>query len=154
VVPPAVRTLTLIVPAQDAGVLTRSLVLVERGSTLACSAPNLTAVTNDRLLPETVTTCAPVTGPAWADKPVSRGRRRKWKRAVDGGLVPALAVTRIAAAPAACLGVTTVSTCDDCTRKERAAFPPIVTDRTWKNRAPRMVTLVPPPTGPATGDTE
>src|SRR5215469_8790945 len=60
----------------------------------------------------------------------------------------------MAAQPAACAGVTAVRTVADTTRTFRAFLPPMSTADTCAKRAPRIVTVAPPPAGPAGGVTD
>jgi hypothetical protein len=75
-----------------------------------------------------------------------------WSATVTG-LVPAVVVTRTSTVPAECAGLSAVIEFELLTTKLVAGVPPKVTPVTLTKLPPVIVTLVPPPTGPAFGFT-
>lgn len=153
-VPYGVVTRTCTVPRACAGTTTLSLSLETTLIDLPATAPNLTLVARSRFAPRIVTRPPPRMNAFAGDIDESRGGGTYLK--CDFVLIlelPRDVMTRTGTDPAAWLGAITVNFDRDITCIDLPAFAPKCTARTRTNPEPRIVTRVPPESGPADGET-
>ena len=153
-VPPGVVTVVLTVPAASPGVVAVISVEVTTLKEVAAVVPNVTALVPVNPVPTIVTAVPPPSGPALGVTLLTVGTLSKLNWSADEVVeVPPGVVTVVSTVPAASLGVVAVISVELTTLKEVAAVVPNLTALTEVKAVPVIVTTVPPPLGPALGDT-
>ena len=152
VVPPAVVTRTLALPAVPAGVVQVMLVALATLKLLHAVPPTLTPVAPVKLVPVRVMLVPPAMGPALGDTAVTVGRGVTKVYRVLAVLVPPGVVTRTLAVPAVPLGVVQLRLVSLVTVRLVHALPPMVTPVAPVKPVPVRVTLVPPAVLPELGE--
>jgi hypothetical protein len=154
-VPPGVVTLASTDPATCAGDFTVNEVDETTFRDVPAVLPKVTFVAPVNPDPFTVTDVPPPSGPAAGDSDETLGAAAYVYLSVDTVAdVPPAVLILTATVPATCAGAFTVNVVDEATFNEVPVVLPKVTFVAPVNPDPFTVTDVPPPSGPAAGDSD